>query len=276
MGKVCPADSKELNVFADFLDTKVAQLKDASADICMTGGVSDDTRHTLKIVREHLSNELQDLVEYTDVTECLLDAMSVLRRVPTGVFVWKVFSKETSARCKYSRSDYNRAFRAVCSHPKKLWELTQWTARKAYFLPDAARILLLYELFLRNPGKFSAHHNAAAHVYKDLITQVAEYLNPNFAPWIVEYLFHIGSAARGERELLPLSMASKDVKNLVYAKLQELKDIPSMKDLLSREDLSNVLADNCAHLLESDEEALIVIGSDNPENLCRSLCARRR
>ncbi len=276
MGKVCPADSKELSVFAGFLDIKVARLKDASADICMTGGVSDDTRYTLKIVRERLSNELQDLVGYTEITECLLDAMSVLRRVPTGDFVWKVFGKETGVRCKYPRSDYNRAFLAIRSQPKKLWELTRWTARKAYFLPDAARILLLYELFLRDPEKFSASHEAAAHVYKDLITQTAEYLNPDFAPWIVEYLFHIGSAARGERELLPLSRASKAVKDMVYAKLHELKDISSMKNLLSQEDISNVLVDNCAHLLESDKEALIVVGSYNSENLCKSLCERRR
>ena len=272
MGRLCSSNQEEIKNFVSILNISVDSeaLQGAAERICRGEALGDAGARTISWVRKGLEDELNRLTSCEELTGCFVDAMAVLRRVTSGEFVWKVFCNSEQGRCKRPRTDYNKAFRSIRTYFRNIWA---WNAeRGGYSLPDAIRILLLYDLLSSDPRRFGDAHIAAAKVYREMIGRQAEYMNPDFAPFVIEYAFHIGCAVKALHGLFPLQTVPKNqVRSLEIALGKNMSDLRKEKNLeefLKNTELGSELRDRCIQRLSLDEEVMRVTGMEGPESSC--------
>ena len=273
MGILCASTQEEIERFVSILNISIDPevLQRAAEQLCRGEVLDDLTSQSVSRVREGIEGELDNLTYCKELTRCFVDAMAVLRRVTSGEFVWKVFCSSDQRKCKRPRSDYSKAFQSIRRYFKGIWA---WNLeRVGYSLPDSIRTLSLYDLFRKDAECFTNAHIAAAKVYKQLVSQRAEYMEPDFASFIVEYAFHTASATKPTYRLFPLQSlvegkTKKSIRDEFRKKMEDLRKEKSLKEFLEYPELMDELIEKCIHRLESDEEAVRAIGVSDYKNAC--------
>ena len=275
MGKPCsPNQQKEIKRFSSFIGADSRLLFNAAHEICQGRVPSGSGKNALIDARSKLEEEVKVLIGHDELTECLLDAISVLRSIPAGRFIWEVFWNDGKRKCKHPLSKYNASFDRL---RERLPILGTWVAqRHGIPLSDTARMILLYELFLRDSDRLESVHRGAMKVYRRRVDRSTEYMSPEFEPWITEFGFHAGVLARIERGIPPYRLWSeidqknrKSILSAVEGEVHRLGQMGNVAEFLKNSGLVSTALNRCSNGLAHDEELLIILGVNDSRKACQ-------